>query len=244
MCKIAYLTLLSFMLFSCVAYQEGSTTAYTASENVIYNDLAIGTSQTNRILGFGGIRKDALLFEAKRQMITTRPLEAGEEYQNITIDVKHSFIILLHRTKVTMTADVVKHVSEEVNERYSAQYKEKVFINNHSDSLFQVGRIVVFENGKEGMVLQNKNSKKSIVQFKNRHGEIVTRKMSQNKIFTTIGNWKGFKVGDSFLIKESFSEPSIQVTLIGISKNRALIRDPMGIVYSVKFQTAEIISKN
>lgn len=232
------------LLSSCVAYQMGTTTPSTAGEKVIYTDFAVGTAQSNRIFGLGGMRKDALILEARRQMVTARPLLDDEEYEHITTDIKHSFILMVYRTKVTMSADVVKHVPDTKGIRYTERYKEKVFQNSAKDSTFHVGQSIVTSLGVQGVILKNLNSTQSLIQTKNAYGEIITRIISHKKLFSIEGEWKGYSLGESIVIKPEIDLEPIHGTIIGIGKERLLVKDALGEFNSLKLKSIEILKNN
>jgi len=222
----------------------GTTTPSTAGEKVIYTDFAVGTAQSNRIFGLGGMRKDALILEARRQMATARPLLDDEEYEHITTDIKHSFILMVHRIKVTMSADVVKHVPDTKGIRYTERYKEKVFQNSAKDSTFHVGQSIVTYLGVQGVILENRNNSRSLVLTKNVHGEIITRKISHKKLFSVEGEWNGYSVGQSIVIKPEIDLGPINGTIIGIGKKRLLVKDALGEFNSLNLKAIEILKNN
>ncbi len=68
-----------------------------------------GSASTMKVLGLGGLSKQALVAEARENLLKTNPpLAEGEILANITVDFKLSFIIIVSKTTVTVTADVIR----------------------------------------------------------------------------------------------------------------------------------------
>ena len=70
--------------------------------------MATGVATATRILGFGGLSKDALVAQAKKNLLENYSIKDGQVLANITVDFKYTFILLYNQTKVTMTADIIE----------------------------------------------------------------------------------------------------------------------------------------
>jgi hypothetical protein len=93
---------------SC-AFHSGN---YTSNAVIINKDfsvkgLAMGKAQTHKILGIGGLSKNALVYRAKKQMQANCKLQNGQAFTNITVDFKRSFFFIYSQTKVTVTAEII-----------------------------------------------------------------------------------------------------------------------------------------
>lgn len=235
--KTLFTFLLLFMLLnSCVSYQSGGLNSSSAGTNYVYTDIAIGEARANRVFNLGGMNKDALLLEAKRQMITSRPLQANEEYINFTFDVKRSFILWLDRTKVTVSADVILHTNSTPEERFTENYKAKVFLASKSDTLFQIGDSVRTEKGISGIILQNYATNKCKVLYKNEKGALKTKQINKALLYNLRGNWKDFEVGDEIKYTEKFETLPFTGTIIGIGQAHLLFRTSSGDVYRTPYK--------
>ena len=69
-----------------------------------------GVANATYILGIGGFGRQALVSEAKEQMRLDEPLGDNEDYANITVNWKTSYVLfgLIMNVKCTVTADIVK----------------------------------------------------------------------------------------------------------------------------------------
>jgi hypothetical protein len=85
-----------------------SSSASLSSNNFKITKVAIGTSSTLKIFGLGGLAKDALIFEAKKDLLQNNPLREGQVLANVTTDIKTSIIFFVITEKATVTADIVE----------------------------------------------------------------------------------------------------------------------------------------
>jgi hypothetical protein len=107
--NLLYSLLLIISLSSC-AFHQGviSGSASINSKNFKTIKMATGVATATRILGFGGLSKDALVAQAKKNLLEKYPIKDGQVLANITVDFKYTFILLYNQTKVTMTADIIE----------------------------------------------------------------------------------------------------------------------------------------
>ena len=94
-----------------VAFHHGNLTGNDAANpNLRPVNFAYGHSEATRVLGIGGLKKDALVLEAKRDLYLSNRLEEGQLFSNFSIDFKESFsfLFLVHKTKVTVSADILR----------------------------------------------------------------------------------------------------------------------------------------
>lgn len=103
------IVIIAFATSSCATHwgtMNGS--ASLSSNNFKIAKMASGTASTTKIFGFGGLAKDALVLEAKKDMMQNYPLREGQALANVTVDFKNSFMFFVNTNKVTVTADVVE----------------------------------------------------------------------------------------------------------------------------------------
>ena len=89
------------------------TGAIGGGSGVITNDqfavtrLVTGTSKTTQFLGIGGFEKDALVYEAKKNMIGGADMQPGEVIGQTTIDFKRTFFFPIQVNKVTVSSEII-----------------------------------------------------------------------------------------------------------------------------------------
>lgn len=104
---IIFLALISFM-HSC-AFHGGNVTNSTviSDPNFTIVGLATGSATTTHVFSIGGLDKDAIVLEAKRNMYTRYPLQAGQAYGNVVLDFKTGYYIIFRKMTCTISADIV-----------------------------------------------------------------------------------------------------------------------------------------
>ena len=108
--------LLSFLLSGCFAthggYINNSASLSQANFKYVKRDIS-GESSTLTFLGIGGLGKEALVAEAKSNMLRRINLKSNQTIVNTTVNWKNSFYLALYITnKCTVTADVVEFIKE------------------------------------------------------------------------------------------------------------------------------------
>ncbi|HZK08558.1 MAG TPA: DUF6567 family protein [Bacteroidales bacterium] len=98
------------MMFSSCAMHTGigMSNASLSQNNFKIVKFAKGDVCTTKIFGLGGLGKQALVAEAKQELLANYPLQDGQALANMTVDFKNSFIFFVIITKCTVTADVVQ----------------------------------------------------------------------------------------------------------------------------------------
>jgi hypothetical protein len=102
----------SGLLFcTCTAYHTGSVSTVLLPPKSKIIDMAMGTAKAHYFLGLGGMGKDGLVLEAKKELYRGYPLKKNQAYGNMTLDAKRSYYILYWNTKVTLSADIIDYDS-------------------------------------------------------------------------------------------------------------------------------------
>ena len=111
--RLLFILSLAVFSSSCSAGFTGTATNSTAlsQDNFRYveRDLS-GKAQATYVLGIGGMNHEALVSEAKEDMLLNHQLEDGQALANMTVNFKYSsFLGVLVRTaKCYVTADIVE----------------------------------------------------------------------------------------------------------------------------------------
>lgn len=100
---------LAFCLATSCAFHHGTFDSGVAITNNQFRivGIASGKAQTTHFLGIGGLTKDALVYEAKRDLYSKYPLTKGMAFTNISVDFKRSYYCIVNRTKVFISADII-----------------------------------------------------------------------------------------------------------------------------------------
>lgn len=101
---------IALMLPGC-AFHSGlmNNSAALSNANFSYVSQNVsGTASATYIFGFGGMSRQALVAEAKKDMLRT-PLKSNQAIANTTINFKHTIIMGVYmQYTCTVTADVVE----------------------------------------------------------------------------------------------------------------------------------------
>jgi hypothetical protein len=87
-----------------------TSSASLSSPNFRYVKLVKGETEISKILGFVGLSTEALVSDAKINMFQNYPLKDNQAYANISVDFKNSNFLVVKKTKVTITADIVEFI--------------------------------------------------------------------------------------------------------------------------------------
>lgn len=114
------------LLLSGCAIHDGtfdSGVAITSNQFRVVG-IAEGNAQATYILGFGGLNKQGLVMEAKRDLYSKYPLGQGMVLANMTVDFKRSFFFIAGTTRVTVSADVIDFNPQKLALPYKGFYTE------------------------------------------------------------------------------------------------------------------------
>jgi hypothetical protein len=183
------------LLASSCASHLGNISTGTLNGNVVYDDVAMGVAQTGHVLGIGGLSQDALVFEAKRDLMTNKPLTQGEQFTNFTVDFKHTYWLLYAKTKVTLTADVVRVDPSVTGAVYTDNYLKAMAPKGLATDFFVVGDSVILQSGLKAQIVQIEGKERVRISFKLNNGALKTRKMPLKELFAISKERNGLKVG-------------------------------------------------
>ncbi len=229
MIKYFQYLVLGLVLTSCAANYG------TISTNVIESDfecvdMAIGMAERFHFLGFGNSSKDALMFSAKKDLINSHPLGTNEQYVNYTVDFKTSYWLIINKTKVVVTADVIKIGGGADQKVYSQKYQQKIASVQLDSDLFEVGDSVMIKDKKVGTIISVETPNLVTVAYSDRNGDVVTKKVSVNRIYSINKNYNGRIIGEntSFSVKTNNKAIIVQGVVIAIGLKGVLVKTPKG----------------
>lgn len=195
--KILIASLSVAILTSC-SFHTGSISTSAIPPNSTYEDIAFGADQSVKIFGLGGTSKDALVFEAKKQLYNNRPLGPNEMYVNFTVDFKKTIIFFYSQTKVTVTADVIENHENQPDSIYSDNYQKKIEQGLLITDLFHVGDSVMDDKENKAIIISIENPKTVRIAYETKNGHLKSKKTSIYKIYTNLASYNGLKPGDKF----------------------------------------------
>ena len=104
------ITCLILACTSC-AYHIGTTSGNFSEKEYIITGIGLGSAKTTKFIGIGGLNKEALVFEAKRDLYNNIHLEDGDKVSNITVDFQTSYYVLVQEITATVHAEII-HIKD------------------------------------------------------------------------------------------------------------------------------------
>ncbi len=154
---------LAAIVFGSCAIHVGTINgdASISTNNFKMIGMVEGTATTTKIFGLGGLAKDALVYEAKKDLLQNNPLKDGQALANVTLDFKNSFILFVNKQKVTVAADIVEFI-----EQTPQKTNTKIPDNNKQVEKKQVEKKSVENKPIDNNVVENKSDAKKPVDSK------------------------------------------------------------------------------
>jgi hypothetical protein len=218
---------LCLLLSSCASH-FGMISSSPLNRNVVYEDIAYGVAQSGRCLGMGGLSQDALVLEAKRELMKNRPLKQDEQYQNFTVDFKRSFWPFFAQTKVTVSADVIKFTEDKNSEPYSENYKAKLSRINISNDLFSVGDSIIYDRTSKAILISFLDEKTVRIEYKTDNDKVRTKKISIDEIFTNCKPYKEYMIGGRFVFtveKSGYATKETSGRIMALGLKSLIVKD-------------------
>lgn len=113
-----------------------------------YVSVVRGDAKSISVFGLGGMRRDALVQEARAAMMRSRPLFDNEYYNNYNFTFSKKYILMVGIDKATVCTDVMLHSDSITENLFSDEYrrlsnlpltKNKYY---HQKDTFEIGEMV------------------------------------------------------------------------------------------------------
>ncbi|GEM_PF-184268 len=243
---------LFFLLSSC-AFHSGMISSSQLSSKTFYQyeGISVGYAKATYFLGIGGLRKDALLNDAKRNLYLSYPLKPNQVFDNLTLDTKSTYILPFSKVEMILVADVVELDSgHQISMRDGYRKVLTQSATSSKDYLFNYEPVLLLENGKayRGRVVSI-NRGNATVFYVNSEGLIRVGNKRYNDVYK-ISNLEslqtkiGVELGEEWnfsLLRSNKSSYNLRGKVIGINSARLLI-ETQAEVQSIRLD--EIGSKN
>jgi hypothetical protein len=150
--KKYFLLLFVIPFFSSCAFHSG---VFLSSASITNGNFQVvktvqGTAKTTHVLGIGGLKKDAIVFEAKKDLLRKYPLEKGQVLANVSVDFKRTYVFIVATTRATLTADVVEFVFPDPDKKFDEIHYQNLFEANEELANFHVtDSVFVFAHPKD-----------------------------------------------------------------------------------------------
>ncbi len=237
------------LISGCAIHHGMITTTHPdiPAKKYTYIDIAVGYSQATYWFDFGGLEKEVLVQEAKRNMLLSYPLQPNQLLTNATLDIKTSMIWPFRRVQAIAVADVIE-LDTSYSITYGEHYPNTYFPHFYSISL---GESILFADsdnqqlGKGRVVYMRPQSVK--VFYPSPKGTYKLANMTYNEIYKTsdfkdIEQATGFTVGDTIRIRQttkSQTTTSDKAIILGVNSNSVLYQRNDGSVQTYVHHAGE-----
>lgn len=183
------IALLSIVLFYSCALHHGSitsTASHCQDKNIEYADVAVGYSKVIYLFGFGGMHKDALVNEAKRNLFGSYVLKNGQSFENTTLDFRVFLLGPFVKMEAIVVADVVQRDSS-YKVSYSNAYRNFVISGtNTSKEGFKLNESVLYNRGNAYKAkIVRLNRQKANLFYINSRGAVKVKNVAYHDIYRT-----------------------------------------------------------
>lgn len=200
-----------------------SSNAVLVDNNFRIIGIGIGEAESIRILGFGGLKKNALVYDAKNDLYNKVELKQGQALTNITVDFKRENFILYSKTKVTVSGEIVdfNKSNDSLTQNFYGLKERKGY---------ELGeQVYVMFNGKY-VLKKIKVLDLDEIQLESENNELLTYKFDYS--YRLFGSFhykeRKYSIGDDIeIILESNTHSgneSFKGEVIGVSTKNALLR--------------------
>ena len=108
--RIALLAAFPLFFGGCAVHIGTMTdSAALGHANFNYTQTSIsGSAEATYVFGFGGLHHEAIVDEAKRNMLKDHPLKPNQALANVTVNWRNAVYVVVIKSRCTVTADIVE----------------------------------------------------------------------------------------------------------------------------------------
>jgi hypothetical protein len=108
--KIFFTAIIIASLGGCAIHMGiMNNSAALGGSNFKYTQQSIsGHAEATYVFAIGGLNHEALVDEAKQNMLKDHPLQPNQALANVTVNWKNAFYLVVIKSKCTVTADIVE----------------------------------------------------------------------------------------------------------------------------------------
>ncbi|TAH25901.1 MAG: hypothetical protein EAZ07_05890 [Cytophagales bacterium] len=224
--KIILLYLFTLSIMSSCAVHSGNISTGSSMDGQL-KDVVTGEASTRKILGIGGMNKNGLILEAKRDLYNKYKQNKNIKLTNFSVDFKTTYYLFFYSTTLaTVSADLYDY-----NQSITDFPKD---IMPPLNGGIVAGDSIIYEFKKfyRGILYSTTKRGKFNIVFKNTNGDLITHKVEQSTIYKTASHsenkiYFGFNIGDTKFIDVYVANLNVKVTkpckVIGLNNKRLLV---------------------
>jgi hypothetical protein len=218
------------LLNSCATNHNGFLSSNNDLRNIKYVDFAFGNSKTTTFLGIGGNKHDALVLEAKLNMMRNFPLKSNQFYGNFIVDYKTTKALGVITNLVTVSADILEEKTSGEQELFSESLKSKLGISKEND-FFNIGDTVVDVQNLEYTVASSNSEILILYPIDNDEKRFSKMEKMEDEVFSTKKYINDENNKTQYNPGNSFFDGGFTHTIIGVNKQMLLLKNERSSVY-------------
>lgn len=226
---------------SCVIYRSGNVAGGSVPARYDrYVSVVRGDAKSISVFGLGGMRRDALVQEARAAMMRSRPLFDKEYYNNYNFTFSKKYILMVGIDKATVCADVMLHSDSVTENLFSDEYRRLSNLPSvknkyyHQKDTFEIGELVYATESLE----KYRKALYSIAYFDTDYlylrpvNKLDKLKRKQREVITVFHQSKkqgGLCAGDSVYVQDLLFATKYEKGLVlGLNNNEVLVQKARG----------------
>lgn len=231
--KNLLITLTVVFFSSCVSHTGFITSLPSGNQkNMVYKDVAAGYSRYKYIFSIGGFGNNVPMNDAKKSLLLSSPLKPNQAYQNLTYDIKTTYILPFQKVEIFAIADIVEYPDSSSKATYSKEYCDKMQQNRLLTSgKFNIGEQILFvangniTSGKIVYLFKNK----AVIYYTNSNGKSSFKKLKYTSIFQTEGSiisqaGNQIHINDDVVYTKQEANKSNIARVVGIGSTKLLMK--------------------
>lgn len=237
--SIALVSLL--FISSCVVYRSGNVASGSVPGRYDkYVSVVRGDAKSISVFGLGGMRRDALVQEARAAMMRSRPLYDNEYYNNYNFTFSKKFILMVGIDKATVCADVMAHNDSVTENVFSDEYRRLSNLPSikikyyHQKDTFEIGEMVYAAESLE----KYRKMLYSIAYFDaeyvylrpvNKLDKLKRKQREAIDVFHQSKTQRGLCAGDSVFVQDLLVASKFEKGIVlGLNNNEVLVQKGIG----------------
>ncbi len=237
--------ILATLLFSsCVIYRTGNQSSGTVPARYDrYVTIVRGDAKSISVFGLGGMRKDALVQNAKNAMLSARPLGDNEYYNTYNFTFSRKQVLMVGINKACVCADVMRRCDSVSNDLFYIEYRNLAGMQAfnqkfvHAADTFDIGEAVysvqaIEKFRKKPYAVAYYNEQNLYLRPLYKLDKIIHKPIDAIKVFHVYRSILGHAPGDTVNVRDALFQSKFERgVIIGVNNQEVLLQ--MGKLFAI-----------
>lgn len=242
--KLAIAVTFSLLCNSCVIYRSGNMAGTNVPARYDrYVTIVRGDARSISVFGLGGMRKDALVQNARSAMMKVRPLGDNEYYNNYNFTFSRKQVLMVGIDKAVICADVMRHCDSAASDLYTKEYRTMAGLSDadqrflFASDTFNLGEQVyavesVEKFYKRPYAIAYFTDTKLYLRPLFKLDKIIHKPLDAIKVFHSNKSILGHSVGDAVNVRDALFQSKFEKgTIVGLNNQEVLLQ--IGKLFSI-----------